>query len=418
MADFDTIISNLATAVNQAQDTGNYYSGLPSTLEGINRELQGITQQIQNILADLAEKNELVQTNQEQIRVLNGQSAAANEELGRLQTADTENKNIIRGLRQGQQELEQSHVQQVAKFATDMELLKKEQQSTLQQEKQAADQNNATLRKELEAREAEIENRFNTLLAQKQREDAEYKQKMEQLSQQVREAQQQANALNQAIAAKTAESSGLSSNLAALQSENNTLKQQMNKASALMVDATTLLGNLKPENAAAIKQQIQSLQASIGEINRILGSGSRSGANGPSAGQQATGDDMIPLRQVNIQLSDALSELNRKAKQNPRNMFGASKFVKAQNELKALQERDSYTIENIQKILNNVGFTSDGTLKGGRKTRRKHKKQNKKTKKQRGGYHYNEHARRRKITTTSSVRNSRSKRSSRRSSSR
>ena len=79
MSDFDTIITGLAAAVDQAKQTQEgYYQTLPSTLGEINRALGDITRQIERIVNDLTQKNRLVEENKAEINVLSGEKQNQN----------------------------------------------------------------------------------------------------------------------------------------------------------------------------------------------------------------------------------------------------------------------------------------------------------------------------------------------------
>ena len=417
MSDFDTIITGLAAAVDQAKQTQEgYYQTLPSTLGEINRALGDITRQIEGIVNDLTQKNRLVEVNKAEINVLSGEKQAANQELNRLQAADRANQEKIALLDANTIQLEESRAKQASNFIAQQQELKNQLDETLKRERAADAANNETLKTELAEKEKIIRDELARLEILRKESEAGYRTKITELENQATAADQLAGELKAQISAKESESSDLSSRLATLEADNTTLKQQIERASALMEEATRLLRNLDPQNQTDIQNQIQLLQASISEINRILGSSE------PREEQYQDARSFPPIDQTDeitlkngiiITIKELIAMLLKKIGQMRKSGNNPEKFQTILDKIK--NKTGQYGLETIQSDIANLDLTLRGdSFKGGRKTRRKHKKCCRKTKrKQRGGFHYSERAHRRRITTSSS-----SRRSSRRSSTR
>jgi chromosome segregation ATPase len=319
----------------------------------------------QKYTVDVSQKQTLIDECEAKIRTLTDENAAISAERDTLRVELTQT---------GEQGAK--HAEEI-KNLTDQntqQLLEKDEQLRLLQEKNTAEMNQ--LKEAIEVKEKEIQQKG----VDAGNNAAQIQAQIEQLTSENQSKQQMIEKLQ--------------GDITALQSENDELIERIIAATQAINDATNSLEVLNDPTAFNEKElaaKFQEIETSIQEISNAI--------QGNSQGQQRLPPE--PPIEINGQiftLAEIRKQLNIKKQMLTKNNPNAeNKYALA---LKAIN--NATTPEALIQALQSNGIdVKNGSIMGGKKT-----KKNRKNKKQKGGYTYKSNSKRRRITTTSSRRNS------------
>jgi predicted nucleic acid-binding Zn-ribbon protein len=220
--------------------------------------------------------------------------------------------------------------------------------------------------------------------------------------------------LKQQLASSKAELNAYTQQRQMMIDENTELKRQHDGLSRKIDEITQQINNLiattDTVNPQEIQELLQEIRTVIDNINGAVPGRSFSGNNSSSSSSSSSSGNsskIDPNTQINIDgrnypLGYIIDQLNKKNNENRRNTGNANNKYKTTLDNINLTG-DATTIPRILQS-NNIGFTSSGIIRGGKRSKKTKKtKKRRKIIKQKGGYEYSGKSKRRRFSVTRST---------------